>query len=282
MHPMDSWHGRQGIGPHPSLNSGVLPPKRDPAADVPGNHLDDCGVCVILPTVSGQGVRGTQVSCPVHGEARSDLPEGQQSNLGPFFNESAEDLNVSIRKLVAGLDTLGIRPYADNPSSWSWVLFCLDGIDKLQREVARVRAAVAGEIAEEIESYGFGGECSAVYERCAYFARKHGRAPAEPSVGSPTPDVGTQDVRDAAWQAYMAEDSVGEAIDAAIRVAVERTLHRSKATRARVMERHARRPDGHCVMCRWPDGSLVEWPCPDQLDARQADPLPETQEGAKP
>jgi hypothetical protein len=35
----------------------------------------------------------------------------------------------------------------------------------------------------------------------------------------------------------------------------------------RIKERHARRPDGHCVMCRWPDGSLAAWPCPDWLDA---------------
>lgn len=80
---------------------------------------------------------------------RSDLPEGQQSNLGPFFNESAEEINVSIRKLVAGLDTLGIRPYADNAPSWSWVLFCLDAVEKLQREVARVRA----DVAEDLRSY---------------------------------------------------------------------------------------------------------------------------------
>ncbi|WP_345509485.1 dATP/dGTP pyrophosphohydrolase domain-containing protein [Phytohabitans houttuyneae] len=72
-----------------------------------------------------------------------ELPEGQQSNLGPFFNESADDLNVSIRKLVAGLDTLGIRPYADNAPSWSWVMFCLDRIETLRREVARVRADAA-------------------------------------------------------------------------------------------------------------------------------------------
>jgi hypothetical protein len=35
----------------------------------------------------------------------------------------------------------------------------------------------------------------------------------------------------------------------------------------RIKERHARRPDGRCVVCRWPDGSLAAWPCPDWLDA---------------
>lgn len=60
MHPMDSWHGRQGIG-HGSLNSDRLPP---------GNRLDDCGVCEILPSVSEEGVRAVQVACPAHGGAR--------------------------------------------------------------------------------------------------------------------------------------------------------------------------------------------------------------------
>jgi hypothetical protein len=47
-------------------------------------------------------------------------------------------------------------------------------------ELARMRAQVATEIAEAIEDDGFGGECCAVYERCAEIARQH----AAPS-GSP-------------------------------------------------------------------------------------------------
>lgn len=266
MHPIDRTHGR-GLAAHAlPLDSGVYPPKREP--EVPGNQLDDCGVCVLLPTVSGKGVRATQVGCPVHGEPRrhpaaaadlpvgsvvvdtvhvwikqawqapggghtwsrsgsaeswrdeavddafarrgamvlragsperSDLPEGQQSkSFGPAFNESAEEINAAIRKLVAGLDTLGIRPYADNPSSWSWVLFCLDGIDKLQREFARVRAAVAEEIAQDLASRA-APETNHRYretryllpEQAAAIAREHAATPAERSVGSPTPEVGT-------------------------------------------------------------------------------------------
>lgn len=47
--------------------------------------------------------------------------------------EAAEDLRAAMRRLIAGLDTRGIRPFADDPPSMSWVLFCLDGIDKLRR-----------------------------------------------------------------------------------------------------------------------------------------------------
>lgn len=40
---------------------------------------------------------------------------------------------------------------------------------------------------------------------------------------------------------------------------------------ARIRLRHGRRTDGpFCVMCRWPDGSLVDWPCPDWHDADSA------------
>jgi hypothetical protein len=77
------------------------------------------------------------------------------------------------------------------------------------------------------------------------------------------------DVRDAAWQAYLAEDTVSGAIDAAVRVAVEQVAQRSVEARTRIMERHARRPDGKCVMCRWADGSVAAWPCPDYVDAEQ-------------
>lgn len=83
-------------------------------------------------------------------------------------------------------------------------------------------------------------------------------------------DAVEADVRDAAWQAYLAEDEVSAAIDAAIRAAVALTVHRWDAVRERVLMRHARRPDGHCVMCRWSDGSLVRHPCPDYLDAQSA------------
>lgn len=38
------------------------------AADVHGNRPDVCGVCVLLPTVSGH-VRSVQTRCPVHGSA---------------------------------------------------------------------------------------------------------------------------------------------------------------------------------------------------------------------
>jgi hypothetical protein len=76
------------------------------------------------------------------------------------------------------------------------------------------------------------------------------------------------DVRDAAWQAYLAEDAVTAAIDAAIRVTFGRTVARSSDARERILARHARRPDGKCVMCRWADGSVAQWPCPDYLDAQ--------------
>ncbi len=76
----------------------------------------------------------------------------------------------AMRRLIAGLDTRGIRPYADNPSPMSWVLFGLDGIDKLQRaagERAKVMdlAVVAGHLHEHACTVGCrlasGGECNA-------------------------------------------------------------------------------------------------------------------------
>lgn len=81
------------------------------------------------------------------------------------------------------------------------------------------------------------------------------------------------DVRDAAWQAYLSEDTVTGAIDAAIRATYEAVTARSTDARDRILTRHAKRPDGKCVMCRWADGSVAEWPCPDYLDAQAlADP----------
>lgn len=199
MHPMDSWHGRQGIGPHPSLNSGVLPPKRDPAADVPGNHLDDCGVCVILPTVSGKGVRGTQVSCPVHGEARSDLPEGQQSK------ELAEIIRIAAAAIpyeLIGTPAVGIGDARR--------LRLAEAI--VPAVVAQARTAALRDLAEAMRAaphayvstaclHGLHDRCRLVCKFCSAPCScgdpecSHDAAGKRLSLvaGSPTPEVGTHE-----------------------------------------------------------------------------------------
>lgn len=75
-------------------------------------------------------------------------------------------------------------------------------------------------------------------------------------------------VRDAAWHAYLAEDTVTAAIDAAVTTTYAAMVNRSSEARDRILARHAGRPDDKCVMCRWADGSVAASPCPDYLDAQ--------------
>jgi hypothetical protein len=37
--------------------------------------------------------------------------------------------------------------------------------------------------------------------------------------------------------------------------------------RRSIQVRHGPRPDGLCIMCRWPNGELMPWPWPDWRDA---------------
>lgn len=106
----------------------------------------------------------------------SDLPEGQQSK------ELAEIIRIAAAAIPYDLISTPAVGIGDARR-----LRLAEAI--VPAVVARVRAAVAEEIAEAIER---DDEATYAWE-AARIAREHAAAPAERSVGSPTPEVGTPD-----------------------------------------------------------------------------------------
>lgn len=138
-----------------TCSAGAIPPDqtyatKGAASDVIRLHSAGCpGEHDVPPQLVGEldpgaGTPDVEALRRRYEAHRAEIPPGplgevyccHSCELAGELLAALDRLDGAVHRLIAGLDTRGIRPFADNPSATSWVLFCLDGIDKLQRAAA--------------------------------------------------------------------------------------------------------------------------------------------------